>query len=227
MNKILLVEDDETLGYLLKEYLLMSDFDVHWTRNGKEGLQSFEEKQFDLALIDVMLPVMDGLTLLGKIKSVNTNFPVMLLTAKGLKVDKLKGFHVGADDYIVKPVEEEELVARIKAVLRRFIKTEDRTQSVFTIGNYQFQYDKRCLKFDGEEKVLSAREADLLRVLCVHKETLIESSSILKDLWGKNDYFNKKSMDVFIHKLRNRLKNDPDVKIVTVHNKGYILKTGI
>lgn len=123
MNKILLVEDDETLGYLLKEYLLMSDFDVQWTRTGKEGLQSFQEKQFDLALIDVMLPVMDGLTLLGKIKSVNTNFPVILLTAKGLKIDKLKGFHVGADDYIVKPVDEEELVARIKSCIEEVYKT--------------------------------------------------------------------------------------------------------
>lgn len=224
MKKLLLVEDDESLGYLLREYLVINGFETDWTRNGKEALDTFKKKQYDLALVDVMLPLMDGLTLLTKVKSIDGNFPVILLTAKGLKLDKLKGFHSGADDYIVKPVDEEELVARIKAVMKRYSKTEIIPCSEFTIGKYRFRFENRSLKIDDQEKLLSGREAELLRALCLNKEKLIESSVLLKDLWGKNDYFNKKSMDVFIHKLRNHLKNDPEVKIVTVHNKGYILK---
>jgi DNA-binding response OmpR family regulator len=227
MNRILLVEDDETLGYLLREYLQMNSFDVVWTRDGQQAWQSFSESCFDLALVDVMLPAIDGITLLGKIKSADPDFPAILLTAKSLKIDKLKGFHSGADDYIVKPVDEEELVARIKAVLRRSAKPLATTHGIFTIGRYCFQYDTRCLKFEKEEKVLSCREADLLKELCLHREKLVESSTLLKNLWGKNDYFNKKSMDVFMHKLRVYLRHDPEIKIVTVHNKGYILKAGV
>ena len=224
MKKLLLVEDDESLGYLLREYLVINGFETDWNRTGKDALDAFYKNHYDLALVDVMLPVMDGLTLLSKIKSTDNNFPVILLTAKGLKLDKLKGFHSGADDYIVKPVDEEELVARIKAVMRRFIKAESSACPEFHIGKYKFHFENRCLKYDEQEKLLSGREAELLRALCINKEKLIESSVLLKELWGKNDYFNKKSMDVFIHKLRNHLRNDPNVKIITVHNKGYILK---
>lgn len=203
----------------------MNGFEITWSKNGQLALQSFEEKPFDLALIDIMLPVMDGLSLLTEIKKSDANFPVVLLTAKGLKIDKLKGYHAGADDYILKPVDEEELVARIRAVMRRYIKSVEKQDTTFVIGTYKFNSSTRSLQWNEEEKILSAKEAELLRALCMHKNNIIESKTLLKNLWGKNDYFNKKSMDVFIHKLRTHLKQDNAVKIVTVHNKGYILKT--
>jgi DNA-binding response OmpR family regulator len=223
-KKILLVEDDETLGYLLQEYLRMSGFEVAWCKNGKAGLGHFESETFDIALIDVMMPVMDGLSLLNAIKTLNALFPIILLTSKGLKIDKLKGFKAGADDYIVKPVDEEELLARINAVLRRsgVITVQDR--NVFEIGLYHFDFKMQYLSIHNEAIPLSLREAELLKALCMNIDKLTETKTVLKEVWGKQDFFNRKSMDVFIYKLRQHLKADERIKILNIHGKGYILK---
>ncbi|MFO0447695.1 MAG: response regulator transcription factor [Pseudomonadota bacterium] len=220
---LLLAEDDETLGYLLKEYLMMHGFNVDWTTNGEEAWKQFVLNSYDIALLDVMMPFKDGFSLLSDIKTKDVNFPVILLTAKGLKIDKLKGFKFGADDYIVKPVDEEEMVARINAILRRTGKYVSVPAAVFTIGKYQFDYETQKLSYENETIYLSQREAQLLREFCLNKNKLIERYSMLKQFWGRNDYFARKSMDVFIYKLRNYLSQDENIEIKNIHGKGYVM----
>ncbi|MEM6318223.1 MAG: response regulator transcription factor [Bacteroidota bacterium] len=220
--KLLLVEDDSTLGYILKEYLEMKNFRVTWAKNGLEGLQKFREEHVDLCIVDVMMPEMDGFTMVERIRQQGSDIPLLFLTAKSLKVDVLKGFSLGADDYIVKPVEEEELVARINAILRR---TEHPNQQVeiFTIGDYEFDSKNQKLTYEGEEKYLTERETQLLRLLCLNKGNLLSRQYVLKNIWGKSDYFNRRSMDVFISKLRKYLSKDERIQITNVHGSGFIL----
>lgn len=220
--KILLVEDDSTLGYILREYLEMKDFSVTWAKNGIEGLEVFREQQVDLCIVDVMMPEMDGFTMVERIRQEGGNVPLLFLTAKSLKVDILKGFSLGADDYIVKPVDEEELVARIHAVLRRS-ESPNEQQEIFEVGDYAFDSKNQKLTYQGAEKYLTEREAQLLRLLCLNKGNLLSRQYVLKNIWGKSDYFNRRSMDVFISKLRKYLSKDERIQITNVHGSGFIL----
>jgi DNA-binding response OmpR family regulator len=224
---ILLAEDDETLGYLLKEYLILNNFLVTWAKNGEEAWKEYSSKSFSIAVLDVMMPLKDGFTLLREIKSDDNHFPVLLLTSKSLKVDKLKGFKYGADDYILKPVDEEELVARINAVLRRQDRESGNQLKLtdYQMGGYVFNFNNQTLCFDEQVIQLSARESELLKVFCDNPNVLIERNQILKKYWGNTDFFSRKSMDVFIYKLRNYLSKDSSIKITNVHGKGYIMTT--
>lgn len=220
--KLLLVEDDSTLGYILKEYLEMKDFSVTWAKNGLEGLVKFKEQPVDLCIVDVMMPEMDGFTMAERIRQQGSDVPLLFLTAKSLKVDVLKGFSLGADDYIIKPVEEEELVARINAILRRKEHPSEQ-QEIFEVGSYAFDSKNQRLTYQAEEKYLTERESQLLRLLCLNKGNLLSRQYVLKNIWGKSDYFNRRSMDVFISKLRKYLAKDERIQITNVHGSGFIL----
>lgn len=224
-TNILLVEDDSNLGYILKEYLLVHEFDVHWAKDGLLGLEAFESSQFDLCILDVMMPKMDGFTLAEKIKKRSPDVPLIFLTAKALKIDKLKGFKVGADDYIIKPVDEEELIARINAIVKRSGMTRQKDLSVtYQIGDYSFDYPNQTLLIGEERQTITTKEAEILRQLCLRKGQILDRQTALKEIWGESDYFNRRSMDVFISKLRKYLSQDPNVKITNVHGKGFVLE---
>jgi len=222
--KLLLAEDDETLGYLLKEYLQLNDFDVEWKKNGEDALKEYKTNLFSIAVVDVMMPVKDGLTLLDDIKTIDPLFPVIVLTSKNLKVDKLKGFKKGADDYIIKPVDKEELVKILQAVLRRSNRASQPVTKLFAIGEYIFDPHNQLLTYKNERVALSQKESALLQELCDHIGRVFETKFLLQKIWGKNDFFTKKSMEVFIYKLRKHLKKDHTVKIKNVHGKGYMLE---
>ncbi|HMQ59711.1 MAG TPA: response regulator transcription factor [Flavilitoribacter sp.] len=224
MNRILLVEDNDTLGYVLREYLEMKGFEVNLARNGKEGLHLFKKQAYDLSILDIMMPEMDGLTLAREIRLLDRGAAFIFLTAKALKVDKLKGFNLGADDYIIKPVDEEELVARIKAILRRTrSKGSEGETPVYTIGKYAFDPVNQRLLLDDSEQILTEREAQLLRLLCENKGKLLSRRQVLNSLWSGNDYFNRRSMDVFISRLRKYLSKDTNIEIANVYGSGFIL----
>ncbi|PHN06431.1 response regulator transcription factor [Flavilitoribacter nigricans] len=223
MNNILLVEDNETLGYILKEYLEMKDFGVELARDGKAGLKAFKKRAYDLCILDVMMPEMDGFTLAGELRAIEAGVPIIFLTAKALKVDKLKGFNLGADDYIVKPVDEEELLARIKAILRRSKGNTSPQKQSYEVGAYHFDFSNQKLVLDEEEQILTEREAQLLRLLCENKGKLLSRRQVLNTLWNTNDYFTRRSMDVFISRLRKYLAKDPLIKINNVYGSGFIL----
>lgn len=217
-----MVEDNDTLGYILKEYLEMKGYQLSLAKDGRKGLMAFKKEAFDLCILDVMMPEMDGFTLAEELRHLDPRVPLIFLTAKSLKVDKLKGFNLGADDYIVKPVDEEELVARIKAVLRRAVNSADQPIQ-YQIGDYQFDYSNQKLMYSGEAQMLTEREAQLLRLLCQHKGRLLARRHVLKDIWNNNDYFTRRSMDVFISRLRKYLGQDPNIKITNVYGSGFIL----
>lgn len=222
--KILLAEDDSTLGYALKTYLEMHQFEVSWQKDGEMGKAAFLKESFDLCVLDIMMPKMDGFTLAAELKKVNPGIPIIFLTAKAMKIDKLQGFQKGADDYIVKPVDEEELIARIQAVLRR-TQNQANPQLRYKIGKLlQFDWESRRLIAENETIVLTEKEAALLRLLCEKKNQLLDRKVVLQELWGNVDYFNRRSMDVHMAKLRKYLKLDPDINILNIHGKGYILE---
>lgn len=226
MYKLLLVEDDDSLGYILKEYLELNDFNVVWVQDGDKGLQKFRDLRFDLCILDVMLPKKDGFTMAEEMRKINNSTPFIFLTAKLLKVDKLRGFSLGCDDYIVKPVDEELLIARIRAIIRRSVHTtgEQTTETIFEIGQYEFDFHRQILKIGKHEQILTGREATLLKMLCDHKNKLLDRRKTLEIIWGDPDYFNRRSMDVFISKLRRYLIDDPNVSIINLHGRGFILK---
>lgn len=221
---LLLVEDNETLGYILKEYLEMKNLQVTLERDGKAGLKAFKKHAYDLCILDVMMPEMDGFTLAAELRAIEPGIPIIFLTAKALKVDKLKGFNIGADDYIVKPVDEEELLARIKAILRRTKNGSDHPKTLsYEIGDYQFDFSNQKLIRAGKEQILTEREAQLLRLLCENKGKLLSRRQVLNTLWNNNDYFTRRSMDVFISRLRKYLSEDSNIKINNVYGSGFIL----
>ena len=225
-NKILLLEDDETLGYLLSEYLGMNDFNVLWAKTSVKCLQLLEENAFDLAILDVMLPDIDGFSLAQKINISHPNLPFLFLTARSLKVDVLKGFSIGAVDYLKKPIDEEILVVRIKALLSRIKETNSKHKidDAFIIGDYLFNGSTQELSYKESIVKLTHRESQLLLFLFKHSNALCTHKEILIHLWGKNDYFNKKSLNVFVTRLRKYLANDTSIKIENVHNRGFIFK---
>ena len=225
-STILLVEDNDTLGYILKEYLELNTFNVILCKDGEAGWKAFVENAVDICILDIMMPKKDGFQLAEQIKNTDSHMPVIFLTARSLKIDKLKGFKLGADDYMVKPIEEEELVARIKAILRRAGSGADEkyNDQVFKIGNYYFDSRKRTLTINEHQQNISEKESLLLKMLAVNKNQLMNRHEALKKIWNKNDYFNRRSMDVHIVKLRKYLNQDKNISIVNVHGRGFILK---
>lgn len=225
-KRILLVEDDEAVGYLLSEYLRMKGFELSWAKHGKEALVKLDQSNYDLAILDVMMPEMDGFTLAEKMNEDYSNLPFIFLTAKSLKVDVLKGFYLGAVDYLKKPIDEEELVIRIENLLSRLDNTASKKVEVdaYTIGKYHFNSLNQELVVDDQKINLTVKESELLKYLVDKKNQLCPHKDILIKIWGKNDYFNKKSLNVFITRLRKFLERDSRIKIENVHSKGYILR---
>ncbi len=226
-NKIhlLLAEDDANLGTLLSEYLKAKGFEVSLAKNGDEALTLFTKKNFDLCLLDVMMPIKDGITLTKDIRKVNDKIPIIFLTAKSQNQDKIEGFKSGADDYITKPFSMEELLLRIEAVLKRSIgfKNEKEEITHFKIGNYDFDYPTQTLKSKSGEQKLTSKENELLRLLCITQNDVLDRSYALKVVWGDDNYFNSRSMDVYITKLRKHFKEDDSIEIINVHGKGFRL----
>ena len=227
-DKILLLEDDGTLGYILREYLEMKSYQVKWFKNGREVLEKFSKDQFDLCILDVMLPDLDGFSVAQAIRLKDSRIPIIFLTAKSLKVDKLKGFNLGADDYITKPVDEEELVARIHAVLRRHHQPlQDPDFGLYQLGTYIFDFNNQKLREqNGGERQLTEKEALLLKQLCLFKGKLLSRKLVLQTIWNQSDYFTRRSMDVFISRLRKYLSQDPTIQIENVYGSGFILRVG-
>ncbi|PKP39617.1 MAG: DNA-binding response regulator [Bacteroidetes bacterium HGW-Bacteroidetes-13] len=228
-HTILLVEDDQDLGYLLSEYLKMKGFGIVWKTSGKEALKSLEIQKFDLCILDIMLPEMDGYTLATSIKNGFPGTPFMFLTAKAMKIDALKGLSLGAVDYLRKPIDEEELVMRIEVLLNRFTPEESESSKLpyYKIGQHEFSPENLQLSFHGNIVQLTQRESDILLMLVQHNNQICSHKDILTKLWGKNDYFNRKSLSVFITRLRKYLAKDKTVHIENIHNQGFILKIGL
>ena len=224
--KLILVEDDASLGYLLSEYLGMKGFNVTWAKNAQEALQKTETNVFDLAILDVMLPDMDGFELSQKVKAINPELPFLFLTARSMKIDVLKGFSLGAVDYLKKPIDEEELVVRINALLSRLVAEESKEphETNFDIGDYTLNTESFELKYKGESVKLTGKEFDLLTLLTINMNQLCSHKEILTTIWDKNDYFNKKSLNVFISHLRKHLSRDSRISIVNVNRRGFMLK---
>jgi DNA-binding response OmpR family regulator len=227
MKKILLVEDDPNLGLLLQDYLqLKGKFDVVLCTDGEQGLQAFTKNTFDLLILDVMMPKKDGFTLGKDVRKINPEVPIIFATAKGMIEDKTEAFTLGGDDYITKPFRIEELLLRINALLKRTEltgKKEDQQPSKFSIGNYDFDYTTQLICINGTQQKLSTKEAELLRLLCLKRNEVLTREEALLHIWHDDNYFNGRSMDVFLSKIRKYLKDDPSVEIINVHGKGYKL----
>jgi DNA-binding response OmpR family regulator len=220
---ILLVEDDINLGFLLVEFLENQGMQVKLYRDGESGFVGFKNGNFNFCIFDVMLPKIDGFQLAKKVKAVNPNIPVVFLTARAFKADKLKGYNIGADDYITKPFDEDELLCKIKAIANRIGFLENGNDAVFQIGEYSFDFKNQALDFKGQTKRLTSREAEVLRMLCFSKNNIVKREQILVAIWGENDYFSGRSLDVFISKLRKYFPGDPNVKIENVPTVGFLL----
>lgn len=223
-NKILLVEDDENLGSILLDYLQGNNYNTTLKRNGEEGLSAFESEEFDVLIFDVMMPKMDGFTLAKNVRQKNSSIPIIFLTAKSQKEDRLEGFKLGADDYLTKPFSLEELQARIQAILRR-TKPEKQAQSIYYIGKKVFDVETNTLKTSDETIKLTTKESNLLQMLVESKNELVSRENLLERVWGANTYFNGRSMDVYITKLRKYLKGEDGVEIMNHHGIGFKLMT--
>ncbi len=227
--KILLVEDDETLGFLLGEFLRSRDFEIAWAKDGVDGLRQFNADHFDLCLLDVMMPALDGFTVAELLRNRRADLPIIFLTAKSLHADVVRGFKAGADDYIKKPVNEEELVVRIQAVLKRTAPgqegaSDNEVRTVFQVGDYIFDSEKCRLQLGGQVTILTEMEARLLKMLCEKSGQLLQREWVLEKIWGRNDFLARKSMDVFISRLRKYLAQDPKVSIANLHGSGFVLE---
>lgn len=222
-TRILLAEDDENLGMLLAEYLQARNFEADLFGDGEKAFRSFEKNHYDICILDIMMPVKDGFTLAKEIRMINSDIPIIFLTAKSMKEDVIEGFRIGADDYITKPFSMEELIFRIEAILRRTKNEGADKQTVFKLGNYTFDSSRQLLIRGTAERKLTTKESDLLRLLCLNKNRILERNFALKSIWMDDTYFNARSMDVYITKLRKYLKDDPDIQIMNIHGKGYKL----
>lgn len=221
-RKILLVEDDPNLGFVIKDNLLIKGYDVTLCIDGEQGLNIFSQYDFNLCILDVMLPKKDGFTLAKNIREKNRNIPILMLTAKAMTEDKLEGFQHGADDYITKPFDFEELLCRVEVFLRRSSVTPD--EKKFTLGQFEFDYINLSLKNGSEEKFLTQKEAEVLKLLYLNRGRVLKREEILNQVWGDDDYFMGRSMDVFISKLRKYLRADPAIQIVNYHGVGFRLE---
>lgn len=226
--RILLVEDDPNLGSLLQEYLNAKEYDCDLATDGDKGLKQFLAGSYDLCALDVMMPIKDGFTLAKEIRNTNKNVPIIFLTARALKEDKIEGFQSGADDYLTKPFAMEELLLRIKAILRRTSNAPSVPKNLkhFQIGKLNFDYDRRILTGDGNEQKLTSKEADLLKLLVENANDVLERSVALNKIWKDDSYFNARSMDVYITKLRKYLRADENLEIVNMHGRGFKLLVG-
>lgn len=221
--KILLCEDDENLGMLLREYLQAKGYQAVHCQDGEVGYREFAKGKFDIAVLDVMMPKKDGFTLAQEIRQANTEIPIIFLTARALKDDILEGFKIGADDYITKPFSMEELVLRIEAILRRVHGKKAKDATVFRIGRFVFDAQKQLLTIGEKQTKLTTKENELLALLCAHSNEILQRDFALKTIWIDDNYFNARSMDVYITKLRKHLKDDDQIEIINIHGKGYKL----
>jgi DNA-binding response OmpR family regulator len=224
-TRLLLAEDDRNLGNILKNYLDAKGYITTLCLNGQEAVDSFLRKEFDICILDIMMPVKDGFTAAAEIRSSNKKVPILFLTAKALQEDKLKGFEIGADDYITKPFSMEELLLRMQAILRRTDESPKSTGSdnMHTIGNYTFDFNRQTLIIRNKEQKLTSKEAGLLKLLCTHANDVLDRHTALKEIWNDDSYFNARSMDVYIVKLRKYLRDDPRVELLNVHGVGFKL----
>jgi DNA-binding response OmpR family regulator len=221
--QILLAEDDLNLGVLLVDYLEAEGFDVKLCKDGELALKAFHTYPFDICLLDVMLPKLDGFSLAKGIRVKDKKIPILFITARSMKEDKLKGYGLGADDYITKPFDEEELLWKIKAVIRRIPEdNSESTQEVVVLGKYIFDFHNQSLRIGDQSKRITEKESDILQYLSVHRNHLIKREDMLKALWGENDYFLGRSLDVFITKIRKYLKEDPELSVENVFGVGFI-----
>lgn len=227
-QKILLVEDDRNFGDVLKSYLEMHDYEVILATDGEDGWHAFNRGEYDLCIFDVMMPKKDGFTLAREVREKNQDVPIIFLTAKTLKEDVVEGFKIGADDYISKPFNSEELLYRVQAILKRSGKKADLDEDIkiFNFGKFSFNYPLRHLVYDSDEsntEKLSPKEAHLLRLFCLYKNDVLPRSIALTKIWGEDNYFTARSMDVFVTKLRKYIKRDEDLEIVNIHGNGFRL----
>lgn len=221
--RILLCEDDENLGMLLREYLQAKGYEAELCPDGEAGYKAFLKNKFDICVFDVMMPKKDGFTLAQEIRLVNTEIPIIFLTAKTLKEDILEGFKIGADDYITKPFSMEELTFRIEAILRRVRGKKSKESSVYKIGQFTFDTQKQLLCIGEKQTKLTTKESELLGLLCAHTNEILQRDYALKAIWIDDNYFNARSMDVYITKLRKHLRDDSTIEIINIHGKGYKL----
>ena len=225
--QILYVEDDDSLGFVTKDNLEMQGYEVSHFSCGAEALKMIKIHSYDLAILDIMLPEIDGFTLAQELRSRNKDMPILFLSAKSMKEDRLKGFELGADDYITKPYSIEELIFRIQVFLRRNKIQSETASTLFQIGSFQLDYRNFLLKnVDGSDRLLTQKEADVLRFLIERKNEVIKRSVILEKIWGENDYFMGRSLDVFISRLRKYLSADQSIQIENIHSVGFKLRLG-
>ena len=224
---ILIAEDDLNFGEVLKSYLDLNGYNADLAQDGVEALKKFNNHNYHLCIFDVMMPKMDGFELAKEIKKKDDKTPIIFLTARALQEDVIEGFKIGADDYITKPFNSEELLYRIKAVTKRSDKEISNKQTEFDIGKYHFNFPLRTLEFEDETgkstQKLSPKEAQLLRMFCINKNNVVPRSMALKEIWGKDDYFTARSMDVFVTKLRKYIEKDPNLEIINIHGNGFRL----
>lgn len=221
--KILLCEDDENLGTLLCEYLIAKGYDATLCPDGEAGFKEFQKEKFDICILDVMMPKKDGFTLAQDIRQMNSQVPIIFLTARVQKEDVLEGFDKGADDYITKPFSMEELVKRVEAILRRVRGKKNRESTMYKIGRFTFDTQKQLLTIDGKSTKLTTKENELLVLLCSHANEILKRNDALRTIWIDDNYFNARSMDVYITKLRKHLKADDQIEIINIHGQGYKL----
>ncbi|MDC8005845.1 response regulator transcription factor [Aureisphaera galaxeae] len=224
-SRILLVEDDTNLGFMLMEYLETNGFETKLYRDGESGYRAYSEGNYDLCVLDLMLPKMDGFTLAQKIREDEVKTPIIMLTARSMDEDKIKGFKIGVDDYVTKPFNEEELVYRINAILSRYQPEAPSHPEEFSIGGFTLDTSSLSLNGFGLSQRLTKKEFEVLLLLCLEKNKIVKRSKILEDVWGEDDYFTGRSLDVFVSKLRKYLQKDTSVCIETVPNVGLMLKT--
>lgn len=222
--QILLVEDDLSFGAVLKSYLEINDFSVTWVDDGQHAVNQFKITNPDLCILDVMLPHVDGFSIAAEVRKVNTDVPIIFLTAKNLREDVLKGYQTGADDYMTKPFDTEVLIFKIKAILKRKPSALQNTQELYPIGSYVFDPKLRTLENNGKKQKLSPKEADLLKMLCDNQNELLPRETALKKIWGDDGYFTARSMDVYLTKLRKLFSDDPNVEIKNIHGSGFMLE---
>lgn len=221
--KILFAEDDLNLGFVTKDNLELQGYEVIHCQNGQIAWETFQKENFDICILDVMLPKLDGFNLAKQIRAINQDVPILFLTAKSLKEDKLTGLRIGADDYITKPFSIEELVLKIEVFLKRskVVSSEKNSNTIFYLGNYVFDYANLTLTHGQEKQQLTQREADVLNYFCQNLRKVLRRDEILMNIWGDDDYFIGRSLDVFISRLRKYLKNDPRISIENIHSVGF------
>ena len=222
---ILLVEDDKNLGFMLNDYLSMEGYKVNLQRDGEAGLIAFSSHSFDLCILDIMMPIKDGFSLAKEIRKANADIPFVFLTAKTIEQDRIKGFRLGADDYITKPFSTEELKLRLEVILKRRAPNGITIKENYSIGSYTFDFANQILKHEQANRKLTKKEALVLQLLCLNMNQLVRREVALTNIWGADDYFMGRSMDVYIAKLRSYLKYDPSVSIGNVHGTGFKLET--